>query len=161
MADVIGAALRFVSYRPRSESEVRRRLGRRFSGDDVERAVSYLKERDLLNDLDFAVGWRRDRESHRPRSGRMVSYELLRMGVARDVVEEALEGYDEESNARRAAAIASLKLSGLDEAVFRRRLTGFLARRGFARGISMRVVDDLWRELADANDGGVDGEGQD
>lgn len=157
MPDVIGAALRFVSYRSRSEGEVRRRLGRRFSTDDVERAVSYLKERDLLNDLDFASHWRRDRESHRPRSGRIVRQELLRMGVARDVVDEALEGYDEEVNARRAAALASSKLLGLDEATFRRRLSGFLARRGFARGIAMRVVDDLWCELANADDCGVDG----
>ncbi len=161
MADVLGAALRFISYRPRSEDEVRRRLSRRFSIDDVERAVSYLKERDLLNDLEFASHWRRDRESHRPRSGRLVSYELLRMGVARDVVEEALEGYDEEDNARRAAAMASLRLAGLDEAAFRRRLSGYLARRGFSRGIAIRVVDELWRELADSDDSGIDGQGQD
>ena len=160
MPDVIGAALRFVSYRFRSEAEVRRRLGRRFSSDDVERAVSYLKDRDLLNDLDFAIQWRRDRESHRPRSGRTVRYELLRLGVARDVVEEALEGYDEEGNARRAAALASSKLMGLDEAAFRRRLAGFLARRGFARGIAIRITDELWRELANADNGGVDGQSQ-
>lgn len=161
MPDVLGAALRFLSYRSRSEGEVRRRLGRRFSSDDVERAVSYLKERELLNDLDFAIQWRRDRESHRPRSNRLVRYELLRMGVTRDVVEEALEGYDEEGNARRAAAIAAAKLAGLDSAKFREKLSAHLARRGFARGIAMRVVGDLWRELADANDGGVDGKGQD
>lgn len=161
MPDVIGAALRFVSYRSRSEGEVRRRLSRRFSTDDVERAVSYLKERDLLNDLDFAIQWRRDRESHRPRSNRIVRFELLRLGVGRDVVEEALEGYDEEGNARRAAALASSKLLGLNEATFRRRLSGHLARRGFARGIALRVVDDVWRELAHPDDGGVDGQGQD
>ena len=161
MPDVLGAALRFVSYRSRSEGEVRRRLARRFSTDDVERAVSYLKERDLLNDLDFAIQWRRDRESHRPRSNRLVRYELLRMGVTRDVVEEAMEGYDEEGNARRAAAMAAAKLAGLDSAKFREKLSAHLARRGFARGIAMRVVGDLWRELADANDGGVDGKGQD
>ena len=159
MADVLGAALRFISYRPRSEDEVRRRLSRRFSTDEVERAVAYLKDRNLLDDLEFAAHWRRDRESHRPRSGRLVSYELVRMGVARDVVDEALEGYDEEANAKRAAAIASPRLAGLDEATFRRRLSGYLARRGFGRGVALRVVDEVWRELSDADDGGVDGQG--
>ena len=161
MPDVLGAALRFISYRSRSEGEVRRRLSRRFSTDDVERAVSYLKDRDLLNDLDFAVQWRRDRESHRPRSNRIVRYELLRMGVARDVVEEALAGYDEEGNARRAGAMAAPRLAGLEYDEFRKKLSGHLARRGFTREIAMRTVDDLWRELSNADDGGVDGEGQD
>ena len=161
MPDVLGAALRFLSYRSRSEGEVRRRLARRFSADDVEHAVSYLKGRGLLDDLDFAIQWRRDRESHRPRSGRMVRYELLGMGVARDVVDEALAGYDEEENAHRAAAMAVPRLAGLEHAEFRKRLAGHLGRRGFPRGIAIRVVDDLWRELANADDGGVDGQGQD
>ena len=161
MADVLGAALRLISYRARSEGEVRRRLSRRFSQEDVERAVTYLKERDLLNDLQFATSWRRDRESHRPRSGRMVRYELLRMGVARDVVDEALEGYDEEGNARRAAAREAGKLAGLDYTAFRGKLCAYLARRGFAKGITVRIADDLWRELPHPNDGGVDGQGQD
>ena len=161
MADVLGAALRLISYRARSEGEVRRRLSRRFSQEDVERAVTYLKERDLLNDLQFAASWRRDRESNRPRSARVVRYELLRMGVARDVVDEALEGYDEEDNAHRAAAREAGKLLGLDYDAFRRKLSDRLARRGFSRGITMRIVDDLWRELPHPDDGRVDGQGQD
>ena len=158
MTDVLGAALRLISYRPRTEEEVRKRLSRRYSKDEVERAVSSLKEGDYLNDLTFAIHWRQDRESHHPRSGKMVRYELLRLGVARDLVEEALEGYDEEDNAHRAGEKVAAKLSGLDYEAFRRKLAGYLARRGFGGGTIRPIVNDLWRKLAHPDDSAVDGQ---
>ena len=152
MADALNAALHLLSYRPRSENEIRSRLRRRFCEDDVEGVVDYLKERDLLNDRAFASYWRDSREANRPRSNSVLRYEMLRMGVAREVAEEALEGYDEEGNAYQAARKIAPRLSGLDYPAFRNKLTVYLGRRGFSRSTVRSTVDGIWAKLTDPDD---------
>mgnify|MGYP003681940546 CR=1 FL=1 len=62
------AAIRYLSYRPRSESEMKDRLERRgFERETIEAVISTLKERGLLDDRSFARFWREDRERFSPR----------------------------------------------------------------------------------------------
>ena len=104
MDDALDAALRFLSYRPRSEAEVRRRLARRFPGPSVDNAIATLREQGLLDDAAFAQFWRQNRERSRPKGASAMKWELLRMGVSREVADDALEGLDEDENAYRAAS---------------------------------------------------------
>ena len=102
MDDALDAALRFLSYRPRSEAEVRRRLSRRFSHSSVDNAIATLREQGLLDDAAFAQFWHQSRERNRPKGISAMRWELLRMGVSRDVADDALEGTDEDESAYRA-----------------------------------------------------------
>ena len=142
----VQTGLRFISYRPRSRQEVRLRLGRRFSGGTVERALARLQERGYLDDAAFARFWRESREAHRPRSAALVRRELAQHGVGRDVAEEAVAGLDDEANAYRAGLGRLRLLEGLDYVPFRRRLEGYLKRRGFGAAVCRRTVERLWRE---------------
>jgi len=48
-------AVRFLGYRPRSESELRNRLARRgFTSDIIETVITKLAEQGLINDSSFA-----------------------------------------------------------------------------------------------------------
>ena len=61
------SALNLLSYRPRSEQEVRRRLGRKgFSEPAIEQAVQRLLRARLLDDEAFARYWISNREQFRP-----------------------------------------------------------------------------------------------
>jgi len=52
------AALHYLSYRPRSEPELRERLKRRgFNGESVETVIARLKEQKLVDDIAFAEFW--------------------------------------------------------------------------------------------------------
>ena len=63
------AALHYLSYRPRSESEMRERLQRRgFDSDSVEAVLTKLKEQELVNDIAFAQFWKDNRQAFSPRS---------------------------------------------------------------------------------------------
>ena len=154
MEDVIDAALRFLSYRPRSEAEVRRRLSRRFPPHMVDRAVGDLKKRGLLDDAAFARFWLGSRERHRPRGASAIRWELLRLGVPREVVDEALEGLDEENNAYQAAIKVLHRLARPDLVTFRKKLFPYLRRRGFGAYAINRTVQRLWSELSHPPDGG-------
>ena len=140
------AALRFLSYRPRSSQEVRRRLASRFTPEAVQETVRRLEEHGFLDDAAFAAFWRQSREAHRPRSTALIRRELMQKGVPRDVAEAAVTGLDDEHSAYRAAKRRERALRGLDEATFRRRLGDYLRRRGFSFGVAHGVVERLWEE---------------
>jgi regulatory protein len=154
------AALRLLSYRSRSEKEVQRRLQGRFSEDAIERTVSDLREQGLLDDASFAKEWREQRERFRPRGPAVIRQELQRLGVDREVIRETLSGFDDSANAYQAGSKYAAKLSLDDATAFKRKLGGFLHRRGFEGEVLGQTVERLWRELLDLLDGGVGGDGQ-
>ena len=159
MDDALDAALRFLSYRPRSEAEVRRRLSRRFSHSSVDNAIANLREQGLLDDAAFAEFWRQSRERNRPRGASVMRWELLRMGVSREVADDALEGLDEDESAYRAASGISRRLGQPDYDTFQKKLVPYLRRRGFGLETTKGAVRRLWGELSDTVGGDIYGDG--
>jgi len=139
------AALRLLSYRPRSEAEIRARLSRRFEGEIIGRVLLQLKARRMVDDAAFAQFWRENRESFSPRSKRLLKLELKQKGIDHEVVGEVLEGIDDEENAYRAAQRRGRTLER-DYETFRRKLGAFLGRRGFSYGVINRTIERLWQE---------------
>lgn len=142
------AAIHLLSYRPRSEREMRQRLRRRGVAPRViDETVTRLRDSHYLDDAAFAQFWRENRQTLSPRSGRLIRSELLSKGIDAATATSTVEGFDDEESAYRAAAKRLKSLQGDDFEVFRRRLGGFLARRGFSYDIIRRVVDRCWRDL--------------
>jgi len=66
----LNAAHGYLSYRPRSEFELRERLSRRgFDDGSVEAVLVRLKEAALVDDAEFARFWQDNRQAFSPRSG--------------------------------------------------------------------------------------------
>lgn len=140
-------ALNFLSYRPRSEAEVRRNLREKDIEDEViEAVIERLTRAGLLDDHAFARYWIENRLEFNPRGVRALSHELRRKGVSDAIIAEALAGFDEEAVARKAAGSAAPRLAHLEPAEFRRRLEAHLARRGF----SYAVIEPLVEEMLEA-----------
>ncbi|MCH7786140.1 MAG: regulatory protein RecX [Chloroflexi bacterium] len=144
---VNAAALRFLSYRPRSEAEVRTRLLRRFPSNVVEEVIESLSEQNLLDDTSFSRLWTDSRVSHRPRSAAAIKRELITKGVAKDVAEDAVRDVDDQDSAYRAGLKLARRLEQADLNVFRRKMWGYLHRRGFGGSVARRTVARLWDEL--------------
>jgi regulatory protein len=141
------AALHYLGYRPRSETEVRQRLHRRgFDGDVVDKVITGFKERKLIDDVAFARYWRDNRLSFKPRSRRLIKLELRQKGVAAETASEAVKDLDDEVMAYEAGLKKARVLASLDYTEFRRRLSGYLQRRGFNYEIINSVVVRLWQE---------------
>ena len=143
------AALNFLSYRARSEAEVRRRLESSHDGGVVHRVIEWLKGQRYLNDAEFAGEWRHHREARHPRGEVLIRQELSKMGVDREVVEAALEGFDAAENAYRAGQKPAARLKDAGYARFRQRLWAYLNRRGFEADVIGKTVQRLWDEQAD------------
>jgi len=145
--------LKYLSYRPRSEAEVRRYLKDKQTPEQViDATVERLTRVDLLDDEAFARYWIENRETFKPRSRRMLSYELRQKGVAATTIAKMLRDVGDEESAYRAAAQRVHRYAQLDRETFFRRLVGFLSRRGFNRQVAMTVVRRLWEEEASGYD---------
>jgi len=141
------SALSYLSYRPRSEAEVRQRLKRHgFAGDSIEGALAKLKERGLVDDTAFAHFWKENRDSFNPRSQRLIRLELGRKGIASATVDRVVSDADDSDNAYRAARRKARSLQATDYSDFRRRLGEYLRRRGFSYDVINRTVSRMWQE---------------
>ncbi|HEU5098198.1 MAG TPA: RecX family transcriptional regulator [Roseiflexaceae bacterium] len=152
------AALRFLEARPRSVAEVRIRLGRKdFAPEAIDAAIARLGELELLDDAAFARFWVENRQANRPRGAGALRDELRRKGIDADTAtqilsDESLTG-DESASAWQLARAALHKYAGSrDRNAFTRRMGGFLQRRGFSFEVIRPIVDQLWAEIAQADD---------
>ncbi len=146
----LNAATHYLSYRPRSEFELRERLHRRgFDDDSVEAVLTKLKEQRLVDDIEFAQFWKDNRESFSPRSQWLTKLELRRKGVADDIIDQVTAAIDDDHSAYRVALSKARNLPLSDHQVFRRRLGDYLKRRGFGYGVINHTVERVWQELGE------------
>jgi regulatory protein len=153
-------ALNFLSYRPRSEWEVRDRLKKNAKGDFppeiLDEVVTRLENVGLLDDGEFARYWVSNRDQFKPRSKFALRHELRGKRVSDADIESALADYDEEDAALRAAQKRASRLAGLDRQTFNKRLGDFLARRGFNYEVSREVIEQVWDSIASETVGDLD-----
>jgi regulatory protein len=141
-------ALKYVSLRPRSEYELRSHFRRKsFEESVIDDVVAYLIDLELLDDTAFANYWVEQRETFRPRSRFALSQELRQKGISREIIDEVVEQIEETDAARRAVEKKALHWSGLPEDTFKRKLAGYLQRRGFSYDIIRETIDEAWQAL--------------
>ena len=140
-------ALLFLSYRARSEKEIRQNLKKHeYSEDAVEYALTRLRENRLANDNEFAQAWVENRSTFRPRSRRALTLELRQKGIDEETVKEAVANLDEEALAYETAQKRAPRLTLLEWGEFRKKLSEHLARRGFPYSVVTSVVTRIWNE---------------
>jgi len=158
-AEASRIALRYLAVRPRSRREVESRLGREhLQSEAIERTLRRLVDLGYLNDRTFAAAFARDRIRLRPCGARRMRADLFSKGVASQDAEAGIqdamaeEDVTEDDLLERVAGARALRLARLDPVVARRRLFGFLERRGFASS-SIRAWIESHREQG-PNEGG-------
>ena len=143
------AALHFLAHRPRSEGEVRQRLRKGgYPEATIEQTLDKLRDWHYVDDSDFARRWIENRGAHRPRGARLLAQELRAKGIDPEIMSEALDeiGIDELTDALTIARTRDRQLSGLEPAVRERRLSGFLARRGYGYDVIRQTLNTLREE---------------
>ncbi len=145
-AQAKATALNLLARRPRAEKELSTGLRQRGYGPAaIATAVERMRELGYLDDADFARRWVANRAGVSPRGGRLMEMELRQKGVAQDVAKEAVDeaDLDDLAAARSVAETRMRRLADLDPATQRRRLSAFLARRGFSPDVIRAIDRDL------------------
>lgn len=173
LEDVYQKAIAFLSYRPRSAREVEQRLRKKgFTPDQIGAVMERLRSQKYIDDHEFARFWVGNRMTFNPRGPRLLRSELRQKGVPAEIVEEVLQEQvetqvelvqqaeelsagkgpvDDEpvpgTDLANALVLARKRLrtyGNLEPQAARRRLAGFLARRGYGYDI----IDAVWRRVS-------------
>ncbi|MCL4397792.1 RecX family transcriptional regulator [Patescibacteria group bacterium] len=123
------ASLNFLSFRPRSEYEIRQYLKRK-KVEDIDGVVEKLRQIGQINDEQFAAWWVEQRSTFRPKGKRALEMELARKGIKVKLPK------DKESEGEKAMRAIQKKLKlwsqeKLGEQKWREKIMRFLISRGF------------------------------
>lgn len=143
-AKAYNLALRYLSYRPRSEHEVREHLLRKDYKDQVvDAALARLRQNKFVDDRVFAESWVRSRQASSPRSQRVLRMELMKKHVAKDVTENVLAEQSKEMEIDALRTVASKKLRLMRFSQDKQKLTQYLMGQGYRYSDVRHVLDDL------------------
>jgi len=143
----IKAAFQYLSYRLRSEKEIRQRLSKRGFDSVIEKIVKRLQGQGLVDDFAFARFWKDSRVSFKPRSRRLLRQELRQKGITEEVITEVVNDMDDNASAIAAGRKRVRLLANSDYAEFRHRLAIYLRWRGFSYDTINSTVAFLWQEM--------------
>ena|SRR3990170_351566 len=141
--------LRFLSFRPRSEKEVKDYLEKKFRKSPNENLISSivkkLKEKNFLNDLEFADFWFEQRTKGRPKALRIIKLELRNKGVSQEIIEELSGRFGKTVDLQSAKKLVQKnfrKFEKLPKNEAYSKMFQFLARRGFDFDLIKKVIAD-------------------
>lgn len=135
-------ALRYLERRARTEAELRQKLAdRQVPPQEIEAVLVKLRQYGYIDDQKFARDFQRARNDYKPMGVQRIKIELKLKGIPKEIVQNvSAEPEDEVELAYRAAETRLRQYSNLDPETFKRRMTGFLARRGFGYGTIKSVL---------------------
>lgn len=138
-------ALRFLERRARTEKELRQKLAdKKISSEDIDSVIKKLKDYGYINDEKFVRDFQRTKDDYKPMGKHRIKMELYQKGVPKEIIETVYATREKEYDlALRAAETHLRQYANLDRETFYRRMSGFLARRGFDYAIIKKVINDL------------------
>ena len=142
--EALRRAYKFLSYRPRSEAEVRTKLGQLgFPQKSVDTTLEKLRSLSLLNDETFAKGWARGRAEDRGYGPLRIERELRQKGIAKSLIQEVVRetfGLQEGKERARALVQKRFQRKDLSDRKVLHRAMSFLQRRGYRNSVIAEVL---------------------
>ena len=131
-----------------TKSEIERQLQREgFSSDAIETSIEELIRSGHIRDRKYAENWIVRRQKSNPRGKTLLKRELVDKGIDRETAEQVIATVETEDETKVALEIAQKRAKQykrLPAHVAKRRLHGFLARRGFGSDIVRHVLEQIF-----------------
>lgn len=144
--------LRFLTFRPRSEKEVRDRLVKKHATEEIiDKIILELKNQNFLNDEKFVSWWVEQRTQFKPRSLRLIKIELRQKGIKSELIEEVLQKKETEVqndvvSAKQIVESRIHRFKDLSEFELLQKLGPQLARRGFDYDTIRQAIDEVFKK---------------
>lgn len=142
-------AYRLLSYRERSEREIKERLARKGFDEVVsEKVAEDLKAAGLIDDYRFAKAFAEGRVRYRPSGLELIRSKLYSKGIDGEIVNSvisAIEGnYDEYAAAHELAGNRAKKFGKINREKAKQRIYGYLLRRRFKKEVVYKVLNEIF-----------------
>ena len=131
-----------------STNEIRKKLKEQgYTDEIIDNVISMMEGYGYLNDKTFAEEWIQSRRLNNPKGKIVLKRELAQKGIEGDIIEEAFnQSFDESQQSEIALDMARRKSRSYindDPISARRKLQGYLIRRGFDFETVRNVVDKV------------------
>jgi regulatory protein len=143
------ASIRFLSFRPRSEKELRNYLTKKKCDDlTAKRIIESLTRDKFLNDEEFTKWWVEQRTILKPKASRVIKFELKQKGISKELIENFFEeNEDANTDSAKALKLAEKKMERYGKIEDKRKvyekLGRFLASKGFDWDTIKEVIDQV------------------
>ncbi len=131
-----------------TKNEMEQRLAREgFSAKAIETTIEELIHSGHIRDRKYAENWIIRRQKSNPRGKTLLKKELVNKGIDREIAEQVVANVETEDETKVALQISQKRMkqyTGLPIHVAKRRLHGFLARRGFGSEIVRHVLEQIF-----------------
>ena len=153
-------ALRFLSFRPRSEKEIRNYLIKKIKNKKlnikneleneksiettIDSIISKLKEQKFINDKEFVRWWIEQRTIIKPKAARLIKFELKQKGISDELIENSELRI--KNDLEKAFDLAQKRMSRYKNEEPKRiyeKLGRFLAAKGFDYDLIKEVIDQV------------------
>lgn len=143
-------ALVYLSFRMRSEGEVRKKLKEKEYGDAViDEAIKKLYNLNFLDDRSFSEALMNTQIRTAKKGPRAIQQDLQRKGIDKDLRTEVLEGYTEEEQFEAARSLAEKiadKENKKTPTQIKQKINDSLMRKGFSYSLISAVIETLTLE---------------
>lgn len=140
-------ALHYLSYRMRSEKEIRDYLvTKEIDEEAFDSIITKLKRYGYVNDLEFARAFVRTKMNAGGKGPLIINQELFQKGISPDTIEKALEEFPYERQFDTAQIVAEKKIKKLKSASsteLRQKVGQALASKGFEREVINEVMNEI------------------
>lgn len=144
-------ALHLLSYRSRTEKEIRQRLYQEFYPKRViDRIVDFLYKYSFLDDKVFAEQFVKSKMQGKPMGKKMLVYQLEQKGVSKDIAEIVIAKQDiNEVEAAYQLIKKRVNIMNITEFTLKekQRVYNYLQRRGFSYDSIYQVLDKLEKNI--------------
>ncbi|HUD20384.1 MAG TPA: regulatory protein RecX [Patescibacteria group bacterium] len=153
---LINASLRFVSYRPRSEKEFTDFLTKKLAKWKVagsvliKKVIDRMRELGYVDDRVFASWWLDQRMTFKPAGRKFITFELIRKGISRDIIDEVFVQRNEEKDlfnevdeAMKSIQKKIVLWAQMPAIEQKKKLYTFLAQRGFSSDTIGKIIDEV------------------
>ena len=148
---LLNKAYFFLKFRPRSEKEVRDYLYKKistthWSRDAADKVIDKLKKQGLINDAEFTDWFVRYRNNLKPKSKKILTYELRKKGINEDLIEKYFQknDFDEFQLAQKIIQQKSFRFKNTDPKTRYQKLVSLLIRRGFSYEVAKSVYNKMF-----------------
>lgn len=155
-------SLRFLSYRPRSEKELKDKLKfKKVEPLIIEQIIIKLKEQNFLNDEEFTKWWIEQRTTFKVQGLNLIKLELMQKGIQKEVIENQISKIlaeqdpalqdkssilNERENAKKLIERKMERLKDLPRQEVYQKIGSFLARRGFDMDTIHSLIDEFYKK---------------
>lgn len=140
-------AFLLLKFRLRSEREIYERLRKKkFDERIIKETLTFLKEKDFIDDNCFAKTWIESRIK-KPLGLRRLKAELKTKGIDKEIIDRQIDqikkDYSEQDIVTKIAQKRLQKLKGIEPQKAKRRTQDYLLRRGFSPDVVIDIINQL------------------